>query len=249
MPKYSARELLEQICRSGPDAFGISDASLRRVTSSALIEAWNAATKANIVDYAGARGMKLEDHVVSGDYDISLWQMPPGCNDPATGLTSYGVAINNDQHNPLDPITHHAEYPGSSLRHLPTRKVLNIVSEWIDRYGQLFVGSGDISKLNFYERMFSKYFKIKHFNGQVGSAFFISNKTNADVKQESGYDCLTLEKLKDVTWQTKLRCLHEGKEGYMIRRREEFNWIKWTGGTWEKLYNDDELRFKSIGVL
>ena len=222
---------------------------LKDETAGMLFEAWNIATKQKVIDYAKTFDMELEDHVVAGDYDISLWTMPHGCNDPDGNKVSYGIAINSCQHNPLDPATQYTKYPGSSLKSLPIKSVLQVIYKWVNRYGQLFVGSGDLRKLEIYKSLLEKRFNIKYFNTSHGSPFFISNKTPADIKQESGYDCIDKKWIIEAKWPVKVRCLLYNLDGDLLQRRIDSAVIKWSNGEIEHVDYYDGLRFNSIAAI
>jgi len=243
MEKYQARQIIEQLCQSGPDPFGMLSSQLNHHTS-LLAEAWNQQTFDKIVGQIKASGQDLIDHVVTDDYDLALVKIPK-----VDGITGpvYAVMMGSEQHNPMDPATQRAKFPGSSLRHLSRNNLANILHGWIEEYGRLFIGSVDKRKYDLYKRVLGRYFKIE--SSLPGYPFFISNKSAADVKQESGLDCVTASALQTIPWDLKLRCLLEDQNGVVLQSHSDYAVVKWAGGKLEHVDYDDEIRLKTIGVL
>ena len=140
----NARKIIEQLCSSGDDVWQRGYLHLYGSTIGPILEAWSPESKDRIVQDNARKGVRLIDHVVLDDYDLTLWKVPVN---PAKVLSApsgvlWSVAVNSEQHDPTQLATQHAKFPGSSLRHTPASSFVQVLRDWIADYGKARGGIG-----------------------------------------------------------------------------------------------------------
>jgi len=105
-----------------------------------LGESWSEKRKAEIETAMTARGFKLLEHTVIGDFDLALW-IGTG-NDELKGIKA--LSINNGE---IDPGSTEGQSEQTTPQFLNWSKVLSLLQIWVDRYGKLLVGSASLSNL------------------------------------------------------------------------------------------------------
>jgi len=173
-PMSSAREILEHLCSEGDDVWQTGMLGLMSTTIFPILEAWSDHRKVEIVKKNDRKGIKLIDHVVIGDYDITLWRVPVETDFYSTGIL-WAVSINSDQHDPSDANVQTLKFPGSSLRHLPADSISEVFRGWIEEYGKLAVGTVSLDRLLLYRRICVREgFRVTDMNPNLPRAgFFI----------------------------------------------------------------------------
>lgn len=132
-----------------------------------LGESWSEQRKAEIETAMTARGFKLLEHTVIGDFDLALW-IGTG-NDELKGIKA--LSINNGE---IDPGSTEGQSEQTTPQFLNWSKVLSLLQIWVDRYGKLLVGSAESVKLTRYRRALGKKFSISDYDeDQPMRGFFI----------------------------------------------------------------------------
>ena len=141
--------------------------SVSNLVSSMLGESWSEQRKAEIETAMTARGFKLLEHTVIGDFDLALW-IGTG-NDELKGIKA--LSINNGE---IDPGSTEGQSEQTTPQFLNWSKVLSLLQIWVDRYGKLLVGSAESVKLTRYRRALGKKFSISDYDeDQPMRGFFI----------------------------------------------------------------------------
>jgi hypothetical protein len=168
-----AREIIETLCREGDDVWSTHLLSLKSHLR-VILEAWSKERKQEIVDKMSKKGIHLVDHTVFGDYDIVLWKVPVSLDFDSSGVL-YAASVNSEQHDPTDIKSQFTKYPGSSLRHIPAKSLIDVLRSWIKDYGKIGIGTGNVVKLASYKKMLSSHFKTISFDpsNEESSGFWI----------------------------------------------------------------------------
>ena len=141
--------------------------SVSNLVASLLGEAWSEARKVEIETLMASKGFKLLEHVVIGDFDLALW-IGTG-NDELKGIKA--VSINSGE---IDPGSVDGQAENPTPQFLNSVKVLSTLQAWVDRYGQLLVGSSEANKLLRYRKLLAKKFTISDYDdAQPMLGFFI----------------------------------------------------------------------------
>ena len=132
------------------DPFGMHSAALHQIPR-ALIEAWSPDKKREVVQQAARNSTDLVDHLVVGDYDLTLWHTRK-----MQGYDhAYLVSINNAQHNPLTAADQLGDFRATASR-LPLRAIKDKLVDWVDSYGPVFIGSYIPSRNALYKKLVKK---------------------------------------------------------------------------------------------
>jgi hypothetical protein len=132
-----------------------------------LGESWSEKRKAEIETVMMARGFKLLEHIVIGDFDLALW-IGTG-NDELKGIKV--LSVNSGE---IDPGSIEGQATQTTPQFLNWSKVLALLQIWVDRYGKLLVGSAESIKLSKYRRALGKKFSISDYDeDQPMRGFFI----------------------------------------------------------------------------
>lgn len=148
------------------DPFNVMKTIGSEIPAQIISEAWTAARKKEVIANASKIGYSLIDHVVLGDFDITLWKV--GEEQAQSKDFPPVVAINNSQYDPSDPNVQDSDNLLVSLA-IPRRDVTIRLKQWIEKHGSLIVGSVVPSRNPRYLTLFKKLlpgYKIEPYYGK-----------------------------------------------------------------------------------
>jgi hypothetical protein len=166
----AAHWLVESMLDDRRDPFNVAFWQASWIPLFIVTEAWTPERKEEVRREGERQGYKYVDHVVAGDYDLSLWHTTK------FGFAAYVVGINNGQHSPFDPDAQQAKQ--STSHYLPLRQIKATMRKWSAAYGSLVVGSVLPERNDLYLRLMRRLFpmaKIEpYFNDDLRYGFKIS---------------------------------------------------------------------------
>lgn len=99
-------------------------------------------------------GYRLLDAAQAGDYELKLWQGTKHVDGKPVDFNEVSL---NAVGRSFDPESQTKKFKGSIYALGHRAELLRIVANWLNRFGELYVGSHDPKKLGFYYRIFKKY--------------------------------------------------------------------------------------------
>ena len=99
-------------------------------------------------------GYRLLDSAQAGDYQLKLWQ---GTGHVDGKPVTFNEVSLNAVGRSFDPESQAKKFPGSTQALGHRAELLQVVANWLSRFGELYVGSHNLKKLGFYHRVFKRY--------------------------------------------------------------------------------------------
>ena len=152
-----ARQVIERLT-GGNDPFNLERLTARNIAASILMEAWTPERRASIEAEALKNSTDMVDHLVIGDYDLTLWYTSKIEGEPPC----YLVSINNADHSPLDVAAQTTKQTGSAGQ-LPVAAIRAKLAEWADKYGTLVIGSAVPERNKMYLKLVKRLMPGYHF--------------------------------------------------------------------------------------
>lgn len=112
-------------------------------------------------------GYELLDTAQVGDYELKLWR---GRGHVSGEEVKFNEISLNAVGRSFDPDSQRQHFPGSTHALGHRSELLNTVARWINKYGDLYIGSYSQSKLAVYYNMFRRY--LRQFDVSVPYAPF-----------------------------------------------------------------------------
>lgn len=99
-------------------------------------------------------GYELLDAAQVGDYELKLWRGTSHINGEAIKYNEVSLAGKGQK---FDPQSQHTKVKGSTAALGHRWELLYTIANWIKRYGDLYIGSYNPSKLGIYHKLFRRY--------------------------------------------------------------------------------------------
>jgi hypothetical protein len=167
------RQIIEQLI-ADQDPFNVIKASAAEIPAIILSEAWSPERRKEIFAKAMELGYDPIDHLVVGDYDLTLWHTDKLKENP----DAYLVAINNAEHDPFEAAIQQTDYPETAHVMPPIKAIRAKLAEWVGKYGSVIVGSTMSERneqyLRLCRRILPGYSFVPFFQGNFAHGFRLS---------------------------------------------------------------------------
>lgn len=124
-----------------------------------LFAAWSEETKQRIILEQGLKGGALVEHEVTNLFDLSLWKY----DFEIDGLQVYSVAFNAEEHDPFSKEIVNSKIPADKVKGYKAllESVAIVLSNWIDKYQRLSIGSSNLRKFKTYLKILKEPLEIR----------------------------------------------------------------------------------------
>lgn len=119
-----------------------------------LIATWSKETEKKIIDEQSHIGSKMVEHAYPNEYDLVLWE-----NEKVFGTPVYMVSLNAGEFDPFDKSVVNKKIPADSMvgQKKVLEEIISTLRDWINKYGQLAIGSPNNDKAVSYFKIIMKY--------------------------------------------------------------------------------------------
>lgn len=143
------------------DAFGVNRLAAFQIVEH-LLEAWTPERKDRIIKSMTAREAEFIEHIVIGDYDLTLWRYRK--------LNEYGISLNSGQED-LTTLSGQKKHP--KAQQIRWYDVVTQLQLWVNTYGRLLVGSTVKDRTDQYRRLLTRHFLTAEWSEHPNAGFFL----------------------------------------------------------------------------
>lgn len=112
-------------------------------------------------DYFSTFNQKVIEEIDLGQHDLVLVDMS---KTPVSFIANYQIGIQAHGEDFTDPYSHEkrkTQTTRAQIASLFNKKIIDIIKNWIEKYGDIIIGSESEKKMKFYRKIFDR-FDIKY---------------------------------------------------------------------------------------